>query len=99
MTSVSGRLRSDWPLIKHLSKTYSPKLGLQWQKLPYIDLTSYLDRCGMAAVLAPISSSGRDVATRNIGSVGIALPYTHYHAGGDAMKARRQSGLLYERQT
>lgn len=31
-------MRSDAPLIRHLSKTYSPKLGFYWQKLPLVAL-------------------------------------------------------------
>lgn len=31
--------RSDWPLIKHLSKTYSPKIGFFYQRVPFIDIS------------------------------------------------------------
>jgi hypothetical protein len=35
--------RSDWPLIKHLSKTYGPEMGRAWQRLPLVQLPALSD--------------------------------------------------------
>lgn len=31
-------MRSDAPLIRHLSRAYNPKVGFSWQRLPYVEL-------------------------------------------------------------